>query len=94
MANRGAEFSETTRRIERRRWRLKNPDKLNQPLQIHHIVNVWAGEKYGVPRQAMKSQMNAVAVTPEFHQQIHRDQDEETQFELAQYLISVYRTLL
>ena len=90
---RGVEFNERTKRQERRRFWQKNPDKQDVKPEVHHILNVKYGKKYGVPNEALKSQQNAVAVDPEFHREIHEKQDEETQEELANWFLSVYRKL-
>ena len=90
---RGVEFNERTKRQERRRFWQKNPDKQDVKPEVHHILPVSEGLKRGVPKQALKSQENAVALDPDFHQEVHRETDDETYDALASTLINKWRSL-
>ena len=89
----GAEFSKRIKEAERLKWHKNNPNKRKTKLQVHHICGVADGRRLGVPDEALRSQLNAVAVTEAFHQLIHRETDEETKIFLANVLINLWRKL-
>ena len=89
----GAEFSDRIKEEERSRWHAKNPGREDADLNVHHILNISNGLKHGVSKQALKSQQNAVAVEVEFHKEIHKKQIDEDQEELANWFLSLWRTL-
>lgn len=89
----GYEFDNRIKDEEFTRWHAKNPGREDASLEVHHILNVSEGKKRGVPREAIKSQQNAVAVESGFHKKIHREQAEEDQEELANWFISLWRKL-
>jgi len=90
----GAEFSNRIKEEERTRWHAHNPGREDEQLQVHHICGISEGLKRGVPKRALKSQQNAVALEEDFHNEVHRETDEETMNVLAQGLINLWRKLL
>ena len=92
-SRRGAEFSDRIKDEERSRWHAKNPGNEEADLEVHHILGVSEGLKRDVPKVALKSQQNAVALDREFHNKVHRETDEETQEVLAQGFLGLWRKL-
>lgn len=92
-SRKGYEFSKKTIDSEVTNWHSKNPGNPDVELNVHHILNVQSAKKYGVPKEAVRSRDNAVAVEKEFHKKIHREQTEEGQKELANWFLSVWRKL-
>ena len=93
MNRRGAEFENRIKDQEKIRWHTKNPGNAEAKLEIHHILPIGEGLKRGVPKEALSSQQNAVAVTPEFHKEIHEKADPETYNVIAQCLIRIWAKL-
>jgi len=93
MSRRGAEFENRIKDQEKIIWHKKNPGNAEAKLEIHHIMPIEEGLKRGVPKEALSSQQNAVAVTPEFHQEIHNKTDQETYNVIALCLLKIWARL-
>lgn len=93
MARKGAEFSDRIKNEEIRKWHGKNPGKENAVVEVHHILPINEGLKRGVPKEALRSQQNAVATETKFHDRVHRELDDETMNVLAQGLINLWKKL-
>ncbi len=92
-SRKGYEFDDRIIQQELMRWHTKNPAQPTTRLEVHHILPVHEAKKRGVPRQAIKSQQNAVAVPKEFHKRVHRETTEETYSALAEALKKLWLVL-
>jgi hypothetical protein len=94
MSRKGYEFSDGTINAEKRAFRRRNPDKRDEKPEVHHILPIHKAKEYGVPKEAVKSHYNAVALTKEDHLKAHRTIDDETYQTLAQALSGMFRKIL
>lgn len=93
MSRKGAEFSSRIIEEERINWHKKNPGNEGAELEVHHILPIAEGLKRGVPKRALKSQQNAVAVEKGFHKEVHQKLNEDDYNVLAQALLAIWRKL-
>lgn len=93
MSRKGYEFSDRTKYQAKKRWHTKNPGRENEELEVHHLLPVSEGKKRGVPRDALRSDENAIAVPKDFHQEIHRELDESTILYLVSYFKNLWKQL-
>jgi 5-methylcytosine-specific restriction endonuclease McrA len=93
MSRKGYEFSSRIKGEEKRRWRKRNPGREDESLEVHHILPIYKAKEYDVPKEAVRSQQNAVAVDSEFHKKVHKETDEETYSVLAQGLRGLWAKL-
>lgn len=85
-SRRGYEFEKSVKEEERTSWRNRHPDQDDSGLEVHHILPIYKAKEYGVPKEAVKSRENAVALKRDFHRDVHRETDEETYSVLAEAL--------
>ena len=95
MSNRkGCEFNERIKEEERVKWHKKNPSREDEELEVHHVLPIYKAQEYEVPKEAVKSQLNAIALDKPTHLEAHRHTDEDTYKVLAQGFINIWRKLL
>jgi len=92
MPRKGCEFSKGTKNKERLAWHKKHPGE-EEDLEVHHILGVRDGRRLGVPREALRSRRNAVALTKEDHRKAHENNDDETTTCLARAFIKLFAKL-
>lgn len=82
MPRKGYEFPDRVKDEAIRRWRIKNPDRTDEELEVDHKVPVWFAKKHGVPREVITSQDNARAIP----KSEHRDRDHYDEEEIKAFL--------
>lgn len=93
MSRKHYEFPKHVKESEMRKWHEKNPGNDDANIEVHHILNIHHAILHDVPPEAVKSRDNAVAVRRKFHKDIHRQQTNESQEELASFVKSVWARL-
>jgi len=92
-SRKGYEFSDRVKDEETTRWHSKNPGREDEKVEIHHILPISEAKKRDVPKEAVRSQQNAVGVSQEFHKEIHEKMDQETYDALAEALKKLWLVL-
>jgi len=84
------EFPKHIKESARTEWHKKNPGNEDANLEVHHILNIHHAILHDVPIDAVRSNLNAVAVRRKFHKEIHREQTDEDQEEFANWFKSIW----
>ena len=90
MSRKGFEFPDSIKESARTEWHKRNKGQEDANLEVHHILNVHHAILHDVPKEAVKSGLNAVAVEKSFHNKIHREQVDEDQEEFASWFKSIW----
>jgi len=93
VSRRGYEFPDSIKESARTEWHKKNPGHEDANIEVHHILNIHYAILHDVPKEAVKSGLNAVAVRRKFHKEIHREQVDEDQEEFANWFKSIWAKL-
>jgi len=96
MSRRGSyEFPKYVKEEAKRKWRRDNPDREDEPLEVHHQIPVKIAKKLKIPPYLVRVSDNAIAVTKDEHKEIHENELTLDEYKiLAQALLGWTRNLL